>query len=178
VTPPPAPAPELTPADSPEARSAQASTLLYEAGVHKSRGELPEAVAAFTSALELDPESFSAYNNRGLIYLELNEFDRAIDDFTAAMKIQPNRAFVFTNRARAHQENGDLQRAIDDYTTAIDLDPEQSSYHLWRGNAYFQADKLQEAIDDYERALKLNRRLKEAKDRRDEARQRLKGGGP
>ncbi len=76
-----------------------ASTLLYEAGVHRSKGELDSAIVAFSKALELDPSSFSAYNNRGLTFLEKKRYQDAIGDFTAAIGCPAGRPRAAARRA-------------------------------------------------------------------------------
>ena len=67
-------------------RKQMASTLLYEAGLHRSKGELDSAVVAFSKALELDPGSFSAYNNRGLTFLEKKRYEDAIAETRKNLK--------------------------------------------------------------------------------------------
>ena len=108
------PAPEVP--DDPAARRQMAGTLLYEAGLHRSKGELDQAIVAFSQALELMPDSFSAFNNRGLTFLEKGAYEDAVADFTSAARLRSDRAFVYTNRATAYQKLGRLEHAIADYS--------------------------------------------------------------
>ena len=166
------PAPEIP--QDPAARRQMTTRLLYEAGVHRSKGELDSAVVAFSQAIELDPNSFSAYNNRGLTFLEKGALKDAIGDFTEAIRLQPDRAFVYTNRATAYQRLGELENAIADYSTAVEIDDDLAGAYFQRGNCFFQAEIYDKAIEDYDRALDINRRYKEAKDNKRLAQEKLK----
>jgi Flp pilus assembly protein TadD len=44
------------------------------------RGDTTAAIADFTEAVHLNPQSASAYNRRGLAYRRSGELARAIDD--------------------------------------------------------------------------------------------------
>jgi tetratricopeptide (TPR) repeat protein len=87
------------------------------------KGEPKLAIADFTRAIELNPQSASALNNRGLAHKAAGDLPRAIDDFTAAIIINPIYALAYNNRGYAHEAQGRIADAIADYRRAVFVDP-------------------------------------------------------
>ena len=54
----------------------------------RNRGDRDRAMADFTDAIRLDPDSSLAYSNRGILWREKKDIDRAIADFTDAIRIE------------------------------------------------------------------------------------------
>jgi len=82
-----------------------------------------EAVAAFTSAIELNPADFTFYNNRGLAHYAAKNYDAAILDFDRAVEINPNDSLIYNNRGVAYEDKGEIGQAIVDYRKALELNP-------------------------------------------------------
>ena len=55
----------------------------------------------FRKAIELDPNDAAAYNNRGISYSDLGQYQRAIEDYDKAIELDPNDAESRTHRQRA-----------------------------------------------------------------------------
>ena len=73
--------------------------LILIAGVlYGSKGEYDLAIKDFNRAIELNPNNFFAYNNRGNAYDKIEDFDRAIEDFNAAIKLKSDYAKAYNNR--------------------------------------------------------------------------------
>jgi Flp pilus assembly protein TadD len=53
-------------------------------------GHLPEAVAAFSEAVRIDPTFASAQNNLGLAMAQTGRLLEAADHFRAAIRARPN----------------------------------------------------------------------------------------
>lgn len=82
-----------------------------------------EAVAAFTSAIELNGADFTFYNNRGLAHYALKNYDAAILDFNRAVEINPNDSLIYNNRGVAYEDKGEIGQALVDYRKAVEIDP-------------------------------------------------------
>jgi protein O-mannosyl-transferase len=63
-------------------------------------GHIPESLAAFASALQLDPKYAAAYAQRGMIYLATGDNARALADFHEALKSEPDNEIATTGLAR------------------------------------------------------------------------------
>jgi tetratricopeptide (TPR) repeat protein len=62
-----------------------------------------------------------AYNNRGVAYVDIGDYDHAFADFDQAIQLQPDYADAYFNRGRAYAKKGDLNHAISDYDQAFVL---------------------------------------------------------
>lgn len=130
-------------------------------------GRKEEALQAYTRAIvsgELDAEALAlAYNNRGVVYNELGDFDRAIADYREALALVPgdptalrNLRVAYTRRGVAQANFGEFERALDDLGRAIELEP---SHHL----AWLRRAEVRMEMGDLEGAA---RDLAEAETRR------------
>jgi tetratricopeptide (TPR) repeat protein len=83
-----------------------------QGGMLLNLGNVSGAEAAFTRAIELDPEYFPAFALRGWTRLMQQHTDRAIDDFTRAVDLTTgNYPHALHGRARAWRAKGDLDKA-------------------------------------------------------------------
>ncbi len=82
-----------------------------------------EAIKAFSTAIELIPGDYQAYNSRGVTWALKGDFDKAIDDYNKALQIRPRYAEAYHNRGYAHTQQGDLPAALDDHSKALEINP-------------------------------------------------------
>lgn len=138
-----------------------------------AEGRYEAAVEAFSKAIlagDLDPDFLAVtFNNRGVAYGELGDYDRAVQDYSQALSLKPgdktstkNLRIAYTRRAAAHVKLGERDQALADYAKAIDLDPQVSSTYVRRGQLYLDGGNLQEAVADLEKAKELDPNNKEA----------------
>uniref|UniRef100_A0A8C4QZC6 S1 motif domain-containing protein n=1 Tax=Eptatretus burgeri TaxID=7764 RepID=A0A8C4QZC6_EPTBU len=97
---------------------------------HFRAGRLPEAMTAYTEALEIDRDNVDALVARGALYANKGALARAIKDFEEAVKAGPShrnarRYLIQTLIAHAVQleANGEVQEALTNYDRACRLDP-------------------------------------------------------
>lgn len=130
------------------------------------RGEFQAAVDAYTAAIisgQLSVEALAVtFNNRGVAYGELGDFDRAILDYTEALGLRPDDATATRNlrvghlrRGIARAERGDVDAAIADFTRAIEIDPAHYLAYLRRGELRLGRNERAAALQDLERAAAL-----------------------
>ena len=114
------------------------------------------AIRLYGEAVELKPDFAAAYNNRGIAYDDLKQYERAIADYDAAIELDPNFAAAYNNRGAAYADMEQHEQAIDDYDTAIELDPYYFEAYNNRGVAYYNLGELELAIVDYSKAIEIN----------------------
>ncbi len=102
------------------------------------------------------PYVAGAYNNRGLAYMEMKEYNKAIKDFSINLELKPDSPKTYYNRGNAYFNIGDYDRAIDDYSEALKLDNNFTEVYYNRGSAYFRKMMIDNAIEDYSQTLKAN----------------------
>jgi|GEM_PF-6542147 len=139
-----------------------------------AEGKLEQAVADFSRAIEsgsLDWESLAlAYNNRGVAFGELGDFDRAILDYQRALELKPgdpktvrNLRIALTRRGLAAARTGDVDRALADLSRAIELEPGHPTAYVRRAELRLERGDVQAAIDDLETAVGIAPDSKEAR---------------
>jgi putative GTP pyrophosphokinase len=88
-----------------------------------SRSLYKEAIADFSSSLELAPKDHKAAYYRGVVKSVLQDFLGAISDFDLALDIQPYHFFSLYRRAMAYWHLEDYSQAIADAESALRLEP-------------------------------------------------------
>jgi tetratricopeptide (TPR) repeat protein len=145
TTPQPSPSPQLT------------AKAFYDSGVDKyNAGDYKGAIADFTQAIKLNPDSADAYNNRGVSKSNLGDYQEAIADYNQAIKLQPDDATAYNNRGISKIKLKDYQGSIADFTESIRLkNPELHLPYTNRGISKRRLEDYQGAIADYNQAIKL-----------------------
>lgn len=85
-----------------------------------------EAIPYYTKELEIRPNQFGPYNDRGLARSYTKDYYRAIGDFSEAISLakakdDPSLASTYESRASANLKIGRYQDAIADYSSAIGI---------------------------------------------------------
>jgi tetratricopeptide (TPR) repeat protein len=88
-----------------------------------SKQQYDEAIKAFSTAIEIIPQDYQAYNYRGIARALKGDFDQAMADYNKALKIRPRYAEAYNNRGFARTQMGDLQKALHDYSRALEINP-------------------------------------------------------
>ncbi|HEX8248664.1 MAG TPA: protein kinase [Pyrinomonadaceae bacterium] len=89
-----------------------------------ARKRFDKAIETYTLAIELNPNDYAIYNNRGAAYHATGEFQKAIADYTKAAELNPYHFSAYNNRGAAYEDIGSIEQAITDYRKALELDPE------------------------------------------------------
>jgi len=96
----------------------------FEKGLILSRAQqYDKAIKAFSTAIELIPGDFEAYNYRGVARTHKGDYDGAIADYTKALQIKPEYAEALNNRGYAWVRKSNLRQALDDFSRAIEINP-------------------------------------------------------
>ena len=120
------------------------------------------ALESYNRALQLNPQLAEAYNNRGIIFHELNQETSAIQDYSAAIKIKPNFAQALNNRGNSFAALGQFQNALNDLKAAVKLSDKTAEIHNNLGSVYFSMKNYSEAVNEYTQAINLNSNYAEA----------------
>jgi len=121
-----------------------------------TQGNLSEAIADYTKAIEIDPEYAQAYSNRGLAYYDKGKLGEAILDHSRAIKINPRSAEAYNNRGLARYDKDEYDKAVLDYTYAIDINPYYFEAFSNLGNIFRNSGNTKQAIICYNRAIQIN----------------------
>ena len=135
----------------------QSAYVEFYAGLTcENKKDYLKAIEHYSNAIGLNPELYTAYNNRGTAYLSKGELDQAIGDFDKAIELNQNDAMAYNNRGTAYRSKGELDQAIEDFDKAIQLKPDDAIAYSNRGIAYLNKGELDQAIEDFDKAIELN----------------------
>lgn len=96
-------------------------------------------VQPHATAADPKPEA-EAYYNRGLDWLEIEDYDKAIADLNEAIRLDRAYALAYTGRGDAWAAKKDYGKAVADYNEAIRLDPNGAEgYEAYWGATWLMA---------------------------------------
>jgi tetratricopeptide (TPR) repeat protein len=122
------------------------------------RGEYDEAIKSFNRALEMSPDSWYVYLNRGEFYLKIERYEEAAADLTRVVELYPRLNYIYniyTERGDAYRMLGRNYDAINDYGTALSLRPNHAPALFGRGLAFAGIGRNGDALADLGRACGL-----------------------
>jgi tetratricopeptide (TPR) repeat protein len=145
----------VTCAAVPAARAETAEGYYHSGLAFGEQGKFPEAIAAFTKAIEKNLTFAKAYNNRGVVYYKLGDLIHASFDFVEAIEIAPNYLDAYCNLGLLYARQGNFPRAIFAFTKAIEINPKYARAYANRAAAYFKEKEYGQAWADVHKAEAL-----------------------
>ena len=118
-------------------------------------GKAEKALAAYDTAIRLQPDYAEVYNNRGNIKSGLGSHDAALDDYDKAIRLNPNFAETYSNRGSMKFRLGEHAAALADLNEAIRLQPDFMNAYINRGIAQLGLNNIDESEADLRKALEL-----------------------
>jgi tetratricopeptide (TPR) repeat protein len=123
---------------------------------HRLAGDLDLALADFTEAIRLDPESAEAYHSRGNVHFAARAYDRAIADYNEALRLDDGLAMAYLNRGLANARQRRFRDAAGDANQALRLDPTLTAAYVLRGGSHFRLGEFGRSVEDFTEALRLD----------------------
>jgi tetratricopeptide (TPR) repeat protein len=118
--------------------------------------KLPEAIAAYHKAIELDQKDALAYNNLGIALREQKKLPEAIAACHKAIELHPKFAVAHYNLGVTLGDQKKLPEAVAAYHKAIELDPKYALAYTNLGRALRYQKKLPEAVAAFHKAIELD----------------------
>ena len=101
----------------------------YKIGFTKdSLKDFTGSIAAFTKAIELEPQNSNDYLYRALSKGILEDQIGEFADLSMAIKIDPTNALAYYHRGMIQDLDRNREGAIADYSMAIEIDPAKDLY--------------------------------------------------
>jgi tetratricopeptide (TPR) repeat protein len=109
--------------NSAQAIEAREMQLFKQAQDMASGGRIQDAVRIYEEIVQLDPNSFEALNNLGVIYSHMGDYKRAAGAYEHALAVRPGSFPVLMNLGIVYFKAGDFKRAAEPLTQAVALEP-------------------------------------------------------
>ncbi len=114
-----------------------------------------KAEATFKKVLVNNPDSGSALNYLGKLYIDQEQYPEAISFLEKIPEAQRGPA-TLGMLGLAYSETGDYTRAVTNFKAALEMDPEDVDVRRKYAEALMRSGKITEARSEFEKVLKVN----------------------
>jgi tetratricopeptide (TPR) repeat protein len=143
--------------------NAQCAMAFNSRSMYKfSIGDVIGAENDLNASLAITPNYAPAWNNKGALFLQRNQYDSAIVCLNKAISLNPQYSDAFVNRAIARTNLHDVSGAISDYCASLRIDSGEDYVYYNLGNLYATVGNFKEAVKQYSKAIDLNLKYYEA----------------
>ncbi len=133
-----------------------AIAMIDEGNALEEQGRIPEAMARYEAAIQVDPRCARAHLNRGNILLAGAKFDEARSAYQLAIACEPHYAAAHFNLGNLNYRAGEFELALRNYQEAIDIRPDFADALVAMANTFDSLGRIAEAAESYQRALAIN----------------------
>jgi tetratricopeptide (TPR) repeat protein/predicted Ser/Thr protein kinase len=148
-------------ADQAVASTPSADAFRSRAAVREAAGDVVGALEDLGRAIEKEPGSHRALQDRARLRREAGDRDGAAADFARALEEvdrqfdrRPRDPRGHVRRGQIRETMGERAAAIEDYTRAVELDPKHGPAYAARAQLRLAAGQFDGALEDVRRALR------------------------
>jgi tetratricopeptide (TPR) repeat protein len=151
---------EFRPKENPRAEreQRQAAEHWFQRGLdlEATGAPAPQAIEAYSKAIELDPGSAGALVNLGTIYFNARDFTLAERYYVLATEADPEYALAHFDLGNLCDERGDRVLALEHYQAALRIAPNYADAHYNVALLYQGAQQPMKAVRHWMAYLKLD----------------------
>ena len=114
-----------------------------------------KASNCYDRVLELQPDYFLAWSNRGNLLSDLSYAAEALESYEKALQLNPNYPEAWTNCGNAFFDLGRFEDARLAHERALAIDPNYGEAWSNHGNALLELKRGEEAYESYQKAFSL-----------------------
>ena len=119
-------------------------------------GNLEKAVAYDRVLIGLYPDSTSAHNSLGVVYLDMGRYPEAVNEYQECLRIDPRNRLAFVNLAKTYIGlTGDLDLGIEVCNTQIAKNERFWLSYCLSGYAYLAKGQFGKAVRNLEQGVEL-----------------------
>jgi tetratricopeptide (TPR) repeat protein len=146
-------------------RPVVAAALLLALGAltWKQCGMYANVETLWQATLRLNPNSWLAQYNLGLVFTQQGRMDEAISQYQKALQIKPDYADAHNNLGNVLLQMGRVDEAILHFQKALEIKPDFAEARNNLGSALFRQGRMDEAIWQYQKALEIKPDFAEAR---------------
>ncbi|MDY7014951.1 MAG: tetratricopeptide repeat protein [Cyanobacteriota bacterium] len=129
-------------------------------GVARAKeGRLDEALSAFETAAQINPESVPAHMAAGNLLFRQRRYDEALLHYQSVMKLDPLIAIAPLKAGSICLRQQNLDSALNFFENALNLDPQSTNAtfaYVGMGQVYLKREQYDAAVQQFRKALRLN----------------------
>ncbi|HEY3854611.1 MAG TPA: FecR domain-containing protein [Verrucomicrobiae bacterium] len=135
-----------------EVSSRNAQAVALNGFLLSAQNHIPDAMASFNRAIELDGALGNAWLGRGLCHIKLGHTQAGLQDLLVAAALEPRRALLRSYLGKAFSDGGHEELATKELRLARGLDPNDPTVWLYLALLDQQENKINPAISDLQTA--------------------------
>ncbi len=106
------------------------------------------ALRYYNAGIEIDSTFADIYNNRGIIFFEINQLEKALTDYNKALSIKPDFANALFNRSNLYYTQEVYDKSLQDLDKLIELLPDSAEMYFYRARTHLQLFQYEAAQKD------------------------------
>jgi tetratricopeptide (TPR) repeat protein len=131
--------------------------MMHQVGLAlQGKGELEDAVASYSKAIDLRPDFWEAWWRRAEIYVKMGQGKQALAELSHVIDRNPTDTIAWLARGAAYNQMHDYKKALADVNKSIELAPKYAAARSGRALVYFNLGKWDKALVDCSKAIELN----------------------
>ncbi|MEM1323806.1 MAG: tetratricopeptide repeat protein [Bacteroidota bacterium] len=131
--------------------------LYTQAMQAKNIGQPQAAIHHLTLFLQQYPEDYPlAYQQRGRLHYQLQQFERAVADFERHCQMEPGQADSHFALGQSYLQLRQPEAALAQFNRCLQQDPRHAKAYNERGRLYCQRRQYDAALEDFYRASELD----------------------
>ncbi len=130
--------------------------FLIRGNLAMSKFEYDKAMHFYNEAIEKTKDYAPAYNNRGLLKVQIGDLDGAITDFEKAISLEPDFKEAIYNLGNYLGEKGEYDKGLNYLKQVENTYKDSSFYHTSLGFIHTNQNNFSQAYADFQKAIMLN----------------------
>jgi tetratricopeptide (TPR) repeat protein len=128
-------------------KNPEAMKVYHEGEEYFKKQKLEKAAEKFKKAVEIDPHFAFAWDNLGLTYRYLGNYDEALKCYKKSLEVDPYGTMPLHNIAIVYEYKKDYKQAASAYEKVIDTDSEKPEGYYGAGRAFYLAEDYVKGCD-------------------------------
>ncbi|MBA2611924.1 MAG: tetratricopeptide repeat protein [Bacteroidetes bacterium] len=138
-----------------DSESKEAQELFNQATILGDKQDYKNAEKLYLKALKADPKYVEAYDNLGLTYRRMGEYDKAIDNYKRSIELFPEGQTAHQNLAAIYGIKQDYKSADKEYKAMLKNSPNDPEAYFGLANSSMMQSSFDDALVNAKKALEL-----------------------
>ena len=114
------------------------------------------AMQDYNPAISISPTDADILLDRGVLFVEQNDYDRALRDYNQAISLKPDYALAYANQGHLYRTMKRPDDALTALSTAIKLNPNLASAYPNRASVYGEKGDWRAMYEDANKLIELS----------------------
>ncbi|MDX2360386.1 MAG: tetratricopeptide repeat protein [Crocinitomicaceae bacterium] len=132
------------------------STFVNRGVLHQGRKSYELALNDYNSALEMQPENEIALNNRGYLFMDLNDTEKAKADFRMAITMNKLYTSAYQNLIVVLDQEQKYEQALAVCNLLVEAIPEDPRSYSTRADHHYLLGDTKSALEDWDTGVELS----------------------